>query len=331
MYIEESNNNNDDDDDDVQDVQDLFFKSITKEKCDDLLQDDYTIIDNFLGLDYSTKLLHELKDLTLTGKMIPNRTLFVNSKTGKPSIIAKPGIFEVDLHDESIRLTMKHMNKLFIASRTSLIEILMKYVNETMTLISGNNGRTLKLQWNKGTGGCFPYHYENPGSPNNRALTCILYLNLNWKQDHGGELTLQPFLKQKIHIDPIFDRLVIFKSNLILHRVEKAFHERYCITFWLDGDSTNSPENSELKLPKTAIEDIESSVKFLHKSATQRALSRFVYKEEYEESIYDCMENASGCEEMIESHLLHCKSLESNQLLRNLIEALRAWRFANDC
>ena len=318
--------------DNIQDIYDIFMKSITKEKCDELLLNDYTIIDNFLGDDFSKQLLNELKLLTLSGKMIPNRTSFINMKTKKPEIYNKPGIFEVDLHDETIRLTMKKMNELYIVSRTLLIEVLMKYLGENMTLLSGDNARTLKLQWNEGTGGCFPYHYDNPGAPNNRCLTCILYLNLNWKTSDGGELTLQPFLQQKIHIEPLFDRLVIFKSNLMLHRVEKTFNERYCLTLWLDGGSTNSSENSELKLPKTAIEEIEKTVKYLQKSAVSRSLSRCVYKEEYEESIYDCMENASGCEEMIESHLLHCKSMENNnQLLKNLIEALRAWRITNDC
>lgn len=38
----------------------------------------------------------------------------------------------------------------------------------------------MKLQWNRGTpagGGSFPAHYDNPGPPSKRALTCIVYLN----------------------------------------------------------------------------------------------------------------------------------------------------------
>ena len=137
----------------------MFYSSITKKACDELIANDFTIIDSFLGENISSILLKELKDLTKTSLMIPNRTSFVNTKTGKPSIIAKPGIYEVDLHDESIRITMNMMNKLFIASKSSLIEALMKHLGNNMQLISGDMGRTIKLQFNNGTGGCFPYHY----------------------------------------------------------------------------------------------------------------------------------------------------------------------------
>lgn len=59
-----------------------------------------------------------------------------------------------------------------------------------------------------GSGGCFPLHYDNPGAPNKRALTCLLYLNPAWKEGDGGEVCLVPFLKKEIVIPPLLDRLV---------------------------------------------------------------------------------------------------------------------------
>ena len=47
--------------DNIQDIHDILMKSITKEKCDELLLNDYTIIDNFLGNEISKQLLNELK------------------------------------------------------------------------------------------------------------------------------------------------------------------------------------------------------------------------------------------------------------------------------
>lgn len=41
-------------------------------------------------------------------------------------------------------------------------------------------GRALKVQRNGGGGACFPFHYDNPGRPNKRRLTCLLYLNPEW-------------------------------------------------------------------------------------------------------------------------------------------------------
>lgn len=42
-------------------------------------------------------------------------------------------------------------------------------------------GRALKAQRNGGYGACFPWHYDNPGRPNQRAITCVLYLNPHWQ------------------------------------------------------------------------------------------------------------------------------------------------------
>ena len=59
-----------------------------------------------------------------------------------------------------------------------------------------------------GSGGCFPCHYDNPGPPNKRALTCLLYLNPTWKEGDGGEVCLRPFLDKEKAIAPLLDRLV---------------------------------------------------------------------------------------------------------------------------
>lgn len=144
----------------------------------------------------------------------------------------------------------------------------------------------------------------------------------------GGEITLKPFLQKSVTIEPIFDRMVIFKSNSMLHRVEKSFKERFCMTFWIDGSNTNIPEKTELRLHKSSIEDIDNTIKKL-RSPLQRSLSRYIYQEEYEESLYDCMNGAEGCEEMIASHHFHVKSIEKNILLKNLVDALRNWKVDN--
>ena len=47
-------------------------------------------------------------------------------------------------------------------------------------LDESTSGTTIKLQLNKGNGGCFPMHFDNPGPPNQRALTAIMYLNDAW-------------------------------------------------------------------------------------------------------------------------------------------------------
>ena len=155
-------------------------------------------------------------------------------------------------------------------------------------LYTGDRSRTVKIQHNAGRGGCFPLHYDNPGPPSSRALTCILYLNPDWSEGDGGELQLIPFLRAPVRVNPRHGRLVVFLSDRVLHKVLPSEVERFCLTIWLDG-SVNSPRDTRLNLPQTALKDIKKTADALHGSASQRALSRAVYPDEYEKSLLDCM------------------------------------------
>lgn len=81
------------------------------------------------------------------------------------------------------------------------------------------------------------------GPPSRRKLTCIVYLNENWKKGDGGELVLWPFLQKPIVIPPLMDRLVMFRSDLLLHRVLPSTVPRYCFTVWVDGLDVNSDKD----------------------------------------------------------------------------------------
>lgn len=61
-------------------------------------------------------------------------------------------------------------------------------------------------------------HYDNPGPPNKRALTCLLYLNPDWKEGDGGELCLTPFLQKEKVIAPLLDRMVRVEGSLFLQK-----------------------------------------------------------------------------------------------------------------
>ena len=190
-------------------------------------------------------------------------------------------------------------------------------------LREGDDARTVKLQHNRGGGGCFPLHYDNPGPPSNRALTCILYLNPDWSMGDGGELQLVPFMRRPVRVAPRHDRLAVFLSDRVLHRVLPANKERFCLTVWLDGEGVNAPEDIGLRLPPTAMRDIPGTAEALAATPAQRLLSRAVYPDEYEVSLMECMAGAEGCSQMLESHRTHLKAVSGNAPLKALIDALR--------
>ncbi|CAM9390832.1 unnamed protein product [Phaeothamnion confervicola] len=198
----------------------------------------------------------------------------------------------------------------------------------------------LKLQRNAGRGGCFPYHYDNPAPPSRRRLTCLVYLNPNWRDGDGGELLLQPFLGRAVRLEPVMDRLVVFQSDSMLHRVLPARAERFCLTVWLDAPpgagpgGVNRPEDAALRVSKEILEDWPAWCNSLRRSPAQRLLARAVYAEEFEASLRECMASggaegeedgaaAAGHDEMLAAHRAQVAAAARQPVTAALVRRLR--------
>lgn len=144
-------------------------------------------------------------------------------------------------------------------------------------------------------------------------------------------MSLLPFLGDKIVIPPLMNRLVVFRSDYILHRVERCWCERFCITIWIDGPFTNNQKEVQLRLSKSSLssEEIENTVDILKESPLQRSISRLVYKEEYQDSLIDCMGNSHGSDLMLQSHLDHLEIAEKSASLMELVNILREKKSTN--
>lgn len=151
----------------------------------------------------------------------------------------------------------------------------------------------IKLQVNSG-GGSFPWHYDNPGPPNNRVLTCIVYLNPRWKDGDGGEIVLWPFLSQKVVVPPLHRRAVFFYSDRVLHRVLPSMARRVCFTVWCNGTDVNAKEDVALSREHLQFTSYDAARDFFARSPLQRVISRAVYSEEYLESLLECIVSKGG-------------------------------------
>lgn len=313
-------------------------EKITAATCTTLQEQGYVVVDECFGRGWAGALLDEMKWLHAHGHFKPNKTQFAltqqQQQPQQPQRVVqfvKPHIFEVDLHDARLRTKVPELDALFRS--TELLEIFSQHIPE-YDLQFSTSGRTLKLQRNAGHGGCFPCHYDNPGKPNARKLTCLLYLNDAWVPTDGGEVQLMPFLKAPATVAPHMDRMVIFMSDWMLHRVLPSRAERYCLTIWLDGgaQAVNTPADSQLRLSPSDFADWFAFLERLRKSPVQRLLSRGVYAEEYYESLMQCMQHAgnAGFVEMLQSHETHLAHLERNVPLAGFIERLRHVRETSD-
>lgn len=306
---------------------------ITRSTCATLQEDGYIVLDDCFGHGWANALLDEMKWLHAQHHFKPNKTQFAMTQRagGAAEVVqfVKPNIYEVDLHDAVLRGKVPELNALFHS--TELLQIFSEHMPE-YDLQFSTSGRTLKLQRNAGGGGCFPCHYDNPGRPNARKLTCLLYLNDAWKAGDGGEVQLLPFLKQPVTVAPKMDRMVIFMSDWMLHRVLPSNAERYCLTIWLDGGAraVNTDADTQLRISPNDMADWFGFLERLRKSPVQRLLSRGVYEEEYYESLTQCMQHAQeGFVEMLKSHETHLANLKRNMPLYNFITRLRHVREMN--
>jgi SM-20-related protein len=67
----------------------------------------------------------------------------------------------------------------------------------------------------------------------NRRVTAIVYLNPEWKPEHGGQLRLH--VKPPRDVKPLMNRLVVFLSEKVEHEVLPAHAPRLAMTAWYYG------------------------------------------------------------------------------------------------
>uniref|UniRef100_A0A5S6QUK4 hypoxia-inducible factor-proline dioxygenase n=1 Tax=Trichuris muris TaxID=70415 RepID=A0A5S6QUK4_TRIMR len=76
-------------------------------------------------------------------------------------------------------------------------------------------------------------HVDNPDG-DGRLITCVYYMNPNWRREDGGILRLYPQSSDKnVDVLPLLDRMVFFWSDRRNpHEVTATMRERFAITVW---------------------------------------------------------------------------------------------------
>eukprot|EP00298_Acanthocystis_sp_HF-20_P004580 c14911_g1_i3.p1 GENE.c14911_g1_i3~~c14911_g1_i3.p1 ORF type:complete len:312 (-),score=82.68 c14911_g1_i3:57-992(-) len=296
----------------------LIFSSEQKNEFE---ENGFLILDNFFEEKLATSFRDEIKYLFENNMMTQNKVQF-NTQNG-PIQFDKPHIFEADMHDETISAELSDLSELFFIGCDQMTSTINSNQIKSTTLHSGPKACTVKLQYNSGNGGCFPYHYDNPGRPNKRKITLLCYLNPGWEEGDGGELVLIPFLQNLVSIPPLFNRVVIFQSDRILHRVLPATKDRLCFTIWMDGE-TNSDDEVFMKSKHLILDN--STILLLRSSGLQRAVSRAVYDKEYEKSLRECFKSGQGLEIMLRAHFQHLKTVSDNPPLLALVNWFKQFK-----
>ncbi len=95
-----------------------------------------------------------------------------------------------------------------------------------------------------GDGSSYDKHFDNGGGGDTRKITALLWLNPDWKPEHGGEFRLWADdgagREEVVDVEPRGGRLCIFKSDSLVHSVLPSFcpegveaEHRYALTVWI--------------------------------------------------------------------------------------------------
>mmetsp|Transcript_41781 Transcript_41781/g.121078 ORF Transcript_41781/g.121078 Transcript_41781/m.121078 type:complete len:409 (-) Transcript_41781:172-1398(-) len=95
----------------------------------------------------------------------------------------------------------------------------------------------VQLAWYPGGSIGYRRHFDAPpdggSSMAGRRVTAIVYCNSAWLSEHGGELQLWPPLKnQRVDVEPLAGRLLVFLSGCVPHAVRPAQRDRVAVTMW---------------------------------------------------------------------------------------------------
>lgn len=224
------------------------------------------VLDNVLAEGDARALRDNVRELfrVNAARVTPNSTFVVDLARQQTSLFPKAHIHEYD-YVSAGPSGLALLDS--IASDVGFSSILTSVLKLDDALVAQN----VKVQKNDGGGGCFPIHFDTDGSYDTRMLSCILYLN---EEPVGGELVLYPYTKPRMIVEPTLNRMVVFRSDTVAHRVLPSLSERYCLTIWCSSRPTHA-----------TVDEFEKEKTHLLVNALQRATG-----DEEKQTIRDAIE-----------------------------------------
>lgn len=200
-------------------VEDPLYETI----INDLLQQNYSVIDNFFSEDKVTLLRDALLDKYRENGF---KKSAIGSKFDEQIITQVRGDFVLWIEEGSAGDT----ERLFFDKINPMVD----YLNKTCFLGILHKEFHYAV-YPKGT--FYKRHLDTFQNDDRRKLSLVCYLNdLDWKKENGGELVIYPNDSDKdpVVVYPLAGRVVIFESQLLEHEVKPVLaSERYSITGWL--------------------------------------------------------------------------------------------------
>jgi len=198
----------------MDDFSEFTFNAI----ADNLADQGYAIVDNFLG-DKETEELVQLDEF--------QNGLLHMRKAG----IGQQTDFRINesIRGDYIRWIDKSTAPPSVKLYIDRLNGMMKLINRTLFL----SLKDIELHTTVYPAGAYYKRHLDQFKPgDHRKLSVICYLNKEWNDDLGGQLRM--YLKRgTVDVLPTAGRLVCFRSDMIEHEVLPSKKERLSITGWM--------------------------------------------------------------------------------------------------
>lgn len=277
-------------------------------------QDGCAILDNVLDDRDVLRIRDQVQELFRTSSATtPNSTFVVDIANQYTSLFPKAHILEYDFLSAGMTgmdlLDSMHCDGAF----SYVIDAIFKPV------VGGSLvGQNVKVQMNAGQGGCFPIHYDTDGAYDTRRLSCILYLNTS----EGGELVLYPHGKRRIIVEPRLNRLAIFRSDSVAHRVLPCFSKRYCLTIWCSGNRQDTTvdefEKEKLHILVNALRNMSGKEErqtirnaIEEQPIVRRLLTKFALEDEWRQSLLESHAPSPARDALLEAFDSEMRNIQS--------------------
>ncbi|WP_027418729.1 2OG-Fe(II) oxygenase [Crocinitomix catalasitica] len=181
---------------------------------DAIAEEDFVVIDNFIDDDMFQEISTFFEE-----KLVAND-------------LEKAGIGAMGLHvvEKKIRGDYVYwLEENELSAYFSMIQEMMDQIRR-LCFVSLSDFECHLAHYPAGT--FYKKHVDQFKERNNRIISFVLYLNEDWKKGDGGELIIHKE-KGKIVVEPIKNRLILFKSADVLHEVAMTNEKRLSITGWM--------------------------------------------------------------------------------------------------
>lgn len=296
---------------------------VTPALARELLANGYVVIRGAFAPSHARDLRREMDELRAAGHFYANATHVLLPGSPQPALLHKRHILETELALERTRSHAPTLRRFF--DEQCVFAPLAHVLPPWLAL----HGAMVKLQYNAGSGGCFPLHFDTYGD-DGKCVTAVLYLNEHWTTGDGGELVLYPFPAVKpIVVAPRLGDLVLFSSQQMLHRVLPSRKPRHCLTTWMYQGTPDAAARTafyrDMAAPsadRSRGDDSDAFVAMMEKvlsSPFRRHLQKLVYAAEWTQSLHESHLPTTAFTEYMATHAHELKVIEqaTEQMLRN--------------